>query len=122
MYKRAWGFKGERSRSPTTPQFMFFMKRLGRVHWLLHNLPIDFKNKYRLEYDYVTHNYIFYRNYRWSILDCFIIVRTSRKCFRCMYYNRNNKTLLYFSRKTSIAMASEMYRIYKNFAINSAKK
>lgn len=91
------------------------MKKIGRVHWVLHHLPFDFKNAYNLQYDYALHRYCFYRNFRYNLLDCFIVVRTSKKCFRAMYYNYKYKYITYFSEKSSILLVKKMYKIFKTF-------
>ena len=62
----------------------------GRVHWLLLNLSGNFKVNHTLSYNYKTHCYTFYRytgqrNKR--IVDVYIIIRTSKRCFKLMYNN-----------------------------------
>ena len=61
---------------------------IARVHWLLWNLSPKFKGFYKLRFDYRFHSYVFYRNYYSSkrLLEFYSIVRTSKKCFRLMYY------------------------------------
>lgn len=89
--------------------------KIGKVHWLLHNLPLDFKKSYKCYFDYACHNYIFYRNKGYIVLDCFIVIRTSRKCFRVMYFNNNFKIFQYFSTRTSLETSNIMYKLYLNF-------
>ena len=89
----------------------------SRIHWLLHKLPKDFKMSYRLYYDYKFHRYLFYRNYRYSLRDVFIIVRTSRKCWRVSYVNTYCNRLDYFSCKSLDVLIEFMYSIFLNFPI-----
>lgn len=88
------------------------MRTLARVHWVLHILPVDFHKNYRFVYDYAKHSYLFYRNYRYSVLDCFSVVRTSRKCWRVVYVNCHTCDFQYFSCKSSIKTAEKIYEIY----------
>lgn len=86
----------------------------GRVHWLLYHLPRNIARDFRLYMDYDYHNYMFMRfpigkrNPR----DLFIIIRTSRKCFRCMYFHFEYNYFEYFSERTSRKMAEHMERVY----------
>lgn len=84
----------------------------GRVHWLLWNLTSEFKNKYILYYDYLYHKYLFYRMIGHSLYDMFSIVRTSKRCFRVMYWNRYG-VHEYFSCTTSKKCAEFMLDIYE---------
>ena len=62
----------------------------GRVHWLIWALRGEFLRVYESHYDYLSHNYVFvrYRPHRYNrILDIFIVIRTSKKCWRCSYFN-----------------------------------
>lgn len=85
----------------------------GRVHWLLWHLGKDFKRAYKLRFDYEYHNYHFTRYAARTPIDEYIIIRTSRRCFRCMYFNYENEYFEYFSEKTSKEMAQHMERLYK---------
>lgn len=92
----------------------------GRVHWLLWNLSPNFKGVYRLRFDYNYHRYVFYRTYGIDqrskrLKDCFIIVRTSKKCFRMMYFNDVFQLYLYESFKTSIKCALRMEELFKKY-------
>lgn len=82
------------------------------VHWLLYNLPIDFKRSYRIRYDYFTHNYFFYRNRGYDVLDCFTVVRTSEKCFRVSYVNLETLKILTFSSRSALRCAMRMYELF----------
>lgn len=84
---------------------------LGRVHWLLWNLSSDFKGRYVLKFDYRFHNYFFYRynTHSFKIGISYHVIRTSKRCFRLMYYN--NGVSRYFSFKTSKACALMMMKL-----------
>lgn len=86
-----------------------------RVHWLLHNLPIDFKRSYRLRYDYNQHSYFFYRNRGYSIKDCFTVIRTSDKCFKVMYVNTLYNKFIYFTERSSERCANIMYNLFIDY-------
>lgn len=81
---------------------------LGRVHWLLWNLSSEFKGKYVLKFDYKFHNYLFYRfnSHTRKIGQVFQVIRTSKRCFRLMYYD--NGKFLYYSFNTSKKCAEKM--------------
>lgn len=85
----------------------------GRVHWLLLHLGRDFKRAYKLRFDYEYHNYHFTRYDARTPIDEYIIIRTSRRCFRCMYFNYRNNYFEYFSEQTSKAMAEHMERLFR---------
>ncbi len=86
---------------------------ISRVHWLLWNLPSEFKSKYQLVYDYAFHNYCFYRMNGRKLYDLFIIVRTSKRCFRVSYVNAETKEMQAFSCRKSVNVARRMWYIYK---------
>lgn len=79
----------------------------GRVHWFIWNLSPITKKLYRLSYDYDYHNYRLARFRRRTLIDEFVIIRTSRRCFRVMYFNAENNYFEYFSAQTS-KQAAEM--------------
>lgn len=85
-----------------------------RVHWLLLSLPLDFLRSYNLFYDYDRHNYCFYRRKGYSLFDCFVIVRSSSKCWRLTYVNSKTKNILYFSFRSCREVIDKMYYLYKN--------
>lgn len=88
---------------------------LSRVHWLLWELSPSFKGYYRLLYDYKYHKYCFYRNYcnnRGNRLkEIFIVIRTSKRCFRVMYYNDYRNIFAYSTFKSSKKCAEWMMNI-----------
>ena len=86
-----------------------------RVHWLLWHLPVEFKANYRLIYDYSKHSYMFYRMIGLTrrFRDVFIVVRTSKHCFRVSYMNAITLDFQAFTLPKSIDVASRMWDIYK---------
>ena len=103
---------------------MYFNRKVGapkggRVHWLLLNLQRypDFLRAYVCKYDYLHHKYIFYRKERRTIVDFFIVCRTSKRCFRCSYGNLELSYVEYFSTYTSAQMALRLWILYKKIEI-----
>ena len=86
---------------------------IGRVHWLLWHLEREFKQEYILSFDYATHSYLFYRMKKRQLYDVFVVVRTSKRCFRVMYANTRTNEIQYFSCLRSINTARRMWYIYK---------
>lgn len=88
---------------------------ISRVHWLLFHLSPGFKAKYKLIFDYKFHSYCFYRpvygHTSIKFIDLFVVVRTSKRCFRLMYVNRTTAWVTYESFKTSQACATYMERM-----------
>lgn len=84
----------------------------GRVHWMLFNLPSEFKGAYRLSYDYVKHNYIFYRMNGMRLYDVFIVVQTSRHYWRVMYAHTEKQIYECFGYKNTRVISEKMYKIY----------
>lgn len=85
----------------------------GRVHWLLWNLKPDFKKAYECIYNYAIHRYTFVRRDRKGINEIFIVVRTSKRCFRVMYANLETRSIEYFSCQKSSHVALRMWLIYQ---------
>lgn len=96
----------------------------GRVHWLLWCLPKAFKKAYRLRYDYEYHNYHFARYYEraHSPVDEFIVIRTSKHCFRCMYFNYETSYFEYFSEPTPKAAAEHLEAFYEKILRSEARR
>lgn len=84
----------------------------GRVHWLLWHLPGEFKNSYLFDFDYLRHNYIFYRLNGSKLYDFFAVTRTSKHYFRCVYVRCQNQYIEYFGSSKSIKIAEKMYDLY----------
>lgn len=83
----------------------------GRVHWLIYRLSVNFKRKYFTNYDYAKHSYLFLRNLGGVSLkklrrsDMFIVVRTSKLCWRVVSHNMMFGQSEYASFKDSQAVA-----------------
>lgn len=84
----------------------------GRVHWLLMFLSKEFKRVHTLRFDYEYHNYHFTRYDKRTPIDEYIIVRTSRNCFRCTYFNFESTYFEYFSEPTAQLTAEHILRVY----------
>ena len=84
----------------------------GRVHWLIYNLPADFKNSYIINYQYSLHQYVFYRMSGKFLYDCFIVKRTSRRYFRAVYINVCYNEVEFFGDYKSVKIAEKMYDLY----------
>lgn len=89
----------------------------GRVHWLLLFLSKRFTKAYRLRFDYEYHNYHFARYDSRALVDEFVIVRTSRSCFRVMYFNQVNTYFEYFSESTAKRTAEHIEELFEKVLI-----
>lgn len=90
----------------------------GRVHNIFADLPGDFMSEYELTYNYQFKNYMFYRRTGYlakNIIDVFIIVKTSRRCYRVNYCNSKYLYFCNFSAQNSKELADIMYKIFKTF-------
>ena len=85
----------------------------GRVHWLLWELGSSFKGAYKLYFDYAWHKYVFYRMEKRTLLDVFIVMQTSRHCWRCMYSNTKTNDFDVFSCTQTRDMALHMWLLWK---------
>lgn len=87
----------------------------GRVHWLIWNLPPEIKQAYDIIFDYSYHKYFLVRYMpgKRKPTDQFTVIRTSRRCWRCMYFNYELKRFEYFSEKTSGALAEKILQVYR---------
>ncbi len=85
----------------------------GRVHWLLMFLSKDFTRTYRLHFDYEYHNYHFTRYEGRTARDEYIVIRTSRDCFRVMYFNFDTLYFEYFSEETARECADHIEEVYE---------
>lgn len=86
----------------------------GRVHWLLWNLPLEFKGKYNLMYNYANHNYLFYRMNGRKIYDIFIVKQSSTHYWRVMYVHAEKQIYEYFAYRNTRIIAEYMFELYKN--------
>lgn len=86
-----------------------------RVHWLLWELSYQFKGYYKLLYNYETHRYCFYRNYLDNnskrLKEVFIVIRTSKRCYRMMYYNHFLSYFTYESFRSARTCARRMQEL-----------
>lgn len=87
----------------------------GRVHWLSDELTGEFGRTYQREYNYRLHNYRFTRYNKRTLIDEFLIVRTSKRCYRVIYYNAQFKFFQYFSASNYKKCADQMREIYRIF-------
>lgn len=90
----------------------------GRVHWLLWALRGEFLHVYQVRYDYLFHNYAFvrFRPHRYnSLLDIFVVVRSSKKCWRVIYYNDERIIFETFSTETFRQCASKILEIFSKY-------
>ncbi len=87
----------------------------GRVHWLSDELAGEFGRAYHREYNYRLHNYRFTRYNKRTLIDEFLIVRTSKRCYRVMYYNAQFEFFQYFSASNYKQCADKMRAIYDIF-------
>ena len=82
------------------------------VHWLISALAGEFTKSYKLSYNRKYHHYRFYRFRKRTLIDEFLVVRTSKRCYRVMYFNEDFKHFLYFSAKNYRECAERMRGIY----------
>lgn len=85
------------------------------VHWLNLELVGEFTKAYRLDYNKRFHHYRYSRYRKRTLIDEFLIVRTSKKCYRVIYYNNDYKFFKYFSARNFKACAEKIRNIYKTF-------
>lgn len=85
------------------------------VHWLISELAGDFTRAYKLSYNEKKHNYHFARYRKRTMFDEFIVVRTSKRCYRVMYFNEDFKHFQYFSASNYRECAARMISIFNVF-------
>lgn len=86
---------------------------VARVHWLLWNLPRDFKGAYILRYEYIYHRYIFYRMDGRRIHDIFIVNRSKyHRYFKVCYANIARNEVEFFGGRKPSMIAEKMYDLY----------
>lgn len=85
------------------------------VHWLISELAGDFTRAYRLSYNIKNHNYHFSRFNKRTMIDEFNIIRTSKRCYRVMYFNEEFKHFQYFSASNYRECAARMISIFNVF-------
>jgi hypothetical protein len=87
----------------------------GRVHWLVWALRGHFLKDYQCDYNYLYHNYRFVRyaeNRVRYVVDEFLVIRTSKRCWRVMYWNNHKMEFIYFNASTYRECASKILDIY----------
>ena len=94
----------------------------GRVHWLLLFLPRNFTRVYTLQFDYEYHNYHFVRYDARTPIDEYIIIRTSRNCFRCMYFNYKTTYFDYFSEQTAKHTADHIEQLFEKILMSERRR
>lgn len=87
------------------------------VHWLLFELAEDgvFTRCYKLSYNKSFHHYHFTRYRKRTLIDEFIVIRTSKRCYRVSYFNEDFKHFQYFSAENYRECAKKMIEIFKVF-------
>ena len=98
------------------------------VHWLMWELVGEFTKSYQLSYNRKFHHYRFYRLRKRTLIDEFLIVRTSKRCYRVIYFNEDYKHFQYFSAKNYRECADRIRAIFRAIQLaelaaeNSTKK
>lgn len=85
------------------------------VHWLHSELAGEFTKAYHLDYNNKYHHYRYTRYRRRTLIDEFIIIRTSKRCYRVMYYNHDYKHFQYFHAENYRDCADKIREIYGIF-------
>ncbi len=93
----------------------------GRVHWFLWNLPAYLKRMYDVVFDYEFHNYLLIRYNARTMSDMFLVIRSSRKCWRCMYFHREYRYFEYFSEQTSKQLVEHIEKIVRKIQDSEEK-
>lgn len=82
------------------------------VHWLAMELGGEFTKVYCLSYNNKFHHYHYSRYRKRTLIDEFIVIRTSKRCYRVMYFNEDFKHFQYFSARNYRECAAKMINIY----------
>ena len=85
------------------------------VHWLVDELRGEFVKAYNLNLNRKHHNYFFSRYRKRTLIDVFIVVRTSKRCYRVTYFNADFNHFQYFSSENYRECAEKMKAIYHVF-------
>lgn len=85
------------------------------VHWLRLELCGEFNKTYRLNYNRKYHNYFYARYRKRTMIDCFTVIRTSKRCYRVTYFNADYMHFQYFSAENYRDCAAKMIEIYEVF-------
>lgn len=89
-----------------------YHKSLGRVHWFLWHLDKSIKRDYKIYFDYACHSYTLIRYSIRIPYDLFVVVRTSKRCFRVVYSCVRSNQMIYKSFSTSKLCADFIKFIY----------
>ena len=87
----------------------------GSVHWLAFELSGEFMLAYKMNYAAHKHNYRFARYNKRTLIDEFLVVRTSKRCYRVIYFNADYNYFNYFSARNYRECAQRMKELYKFF-------
>ncbi len=85
------------------------------MHWLSDELCGEFGRAYQRTYNYRLHNYRFARYDKRTLIDEFLVVRTSKRCYRVIYFNAQFEFFEYFSASNYRQCADKMRTIYGIF-------
>lgn len=85
------------------------------VHWLHLELAGEFTKAYQLSFNRKHHNYRYARYRKRTLIDEFLVVRTSKRCYRVIYFNEDFKFFRYFSAENYRECAERMFDIYEIF-------
>lgn len=85
------------------------------VHWLAMELGGEFTKVYRLSFKQSSHHYHYSRHRKRTLIDEFIVIRTSKRCYRVVYFNQDFKHFQYFSARNYRECAEKMLKIYSVF-------
>lgn len=79
-------------------------------HFFIYDLPMYIKQNYRILYD-KKYNRYFLENMNSTIIkrDYFIIIRSSRRCYRVMYFNKEFLAFEHGTFKNSITCAKFVF-------------
>lgn len=87
------------------------------VHWLIFGLAEDgeFTRHYKLQLNDKYHHYRFARYRKRTLIDEFIVIRTSKRCYRVSYFNADYMHFQFFSSENYRDCAAKMIEIFKVF-------
>lgn len=79
-------------------------------HWLDDELNGLFTRSYKLQVN--KHNYRYARYKKRTLIDEFLVVRTSKRCYRVIYFNADYNYFYYFSATNYRFCAQKMKGIF----------
>lgn len=92
------------------------------VHWLLDALHGEFTRAYKTEYNRKFHHYRFARYRKRTLVDEFLVIRTSKRCYRVSYFNADFRYFQFFSSENYRDCAYRIIAIYEVFKAVEQKK